>query len=284
MTSARHILGTVQAILDAAGTDEPRAVLLVGSRADGVAAADANVNVLVLHPAPPSAVVLSRPAPAPRAVRRPITLFTNIVVPGTPELSIEIVDLPGLERVEQMMSGICALDNPMASELELPAPDVMEIRFLARLRSGRVIQGADVADEWRGRLHTDRLPSLYAVCTFLVARHYGNRAARAAREEDRLTAGLLSHTAAEHLAYAAAALHGVVLHEPKKLGQHISVLVAAAAPLPRVLTELERFMYAEGVAVRIELLAEWSGDLLDRLTTDPAFEDAAAFVHERLSE
>lgn len=181
-----------------------------------------------------------------------------------------------LDRVSAMMAGVAMLDRPDASELGLPAPDLMEIRFLARLRSGAVIEGADIAAAWRSRLHTDRLLSFYAACTFDVAQHYRRRADAAIADGDLLTAGLLAHTAAEHLAFCAVVPRGVVLHESKKLGAHIAAL--RGLPVPRVLAELEDFVWEPRPTTRTRLLAEWTADLLVHLRADPGFADTVTFL------
>ncbi len=269
-------------ILRLHGMTPPWGLLLVGSRALGTGAADSNVNLLVIDPEVSSAQPVGA---CPGTVRRPTTLCDNIIVEpahGAPEISIEVVGGAALHRLAEVMAAVEVLDNPDASKLGLPAPDLMEIRLLARLISGTVLEGAGEVAAWRDRMHVSRVPSWYVACTFEVARHYYVRAQAALADGDRLSAALVAHTAAEHLAFCAAVPHGLLLHESKKLGAHIGALRALQSggpeELPRVLLELEQYLWTPVPELRIRLLAEWADDLLDYLRGKAEFGDAIAFL------
>jgi hypothetical protein len=252
-------------------------VLVVGSRAECVSQDSSNINILVLGHTASWLTDLQHAG----ATIRPMTLLDNAIVHvRDAEVSLEIVGEQTRDRLAEVMESVVVLDDPGREKLELPALDLFELRLMARLESGIVLQRGDVVRQWRRALRVDRFRSYYVACTYLVAQHYLRKSLTSAIDGDELGAVLRSNTAAEHLAYSALASYGHLLHDSKNLGRHVSAVLQREPNPPTVLHELGSLLTtgADRIQIRSTLLRDWSAQLLAAISTDASLADAYSFL------
>lgn len=256
---------------------EQAGVLIVGSRAEAIAEDSSNANLLLLGC--PRQWVAGLEAKG--AIIRPMTLLDNaIVYVGQTEMSLDIVSEPARDRLADVMASVVVLDDPTNSNLELPALDLFELRLMARLESGVILQSEAVVQSWRHALRVERFRSYYVVCTYLVAQHYLNKSLASAADGDQLGAMLRSNTAAEHLAYSALALYGHLLHESKNLGRHVATVLKEDPDAPVALRKLGDLLATgpDRLDTRSQCLHSWSKQLLTAIAADPSLVDAHSFL------
>jgi len=268
-------------------------VLLAGSFAEGVAMRGSNVNVIVVDAPRGWAPTVDGHPPTPRqapqhpvvqrpVVLRPMTLADNHIVDLDPTIvSIDVLRPDRLHDLAALASGMAMVADPRTPDLSLPVLDVLEIRLLARLRSGRVLYGADTVDRWRERLALYWLPAFHCATTYLAGVHFHGKAVTAHRDGMPVDAAVLLRLAVEHLLIAALAADGRVLHEVKNLGRTVAASLSTWAPPPRVLAEAATLL-GRGLRGEPELLAlvdDLAADLLDRLPTARYGPVAAAYLH-----
>ncbi|MFE9660196.1 hypothetical protein [Streptomyces sp. NPDC005955] len=212
---------------------EESSVLLVGSTAEGVAMRGSNVNVLVLD-APDDWTPDHEDT---RSVLRPMSLVRNHIIPGNPVINMDVLRPRPLHDLATLASGMSRVQDPATPDLELPVLDVLEIRFLARLRGGKVLHGPETTELWRERTGVRWLPAFHCATTYLTAVHFRNKAMSAHADRLPLDALVLFRLAVEHLLLSALAAEGRVLHEVKNLGRHIGAVLAIRNQPPRLFQE-----------------------------------------------
>ncbi|MER5887200.1 hypothetical protein ABT160_25540 [Streptomyces sp. NPDC001941] len=211
--------GGTAALLDRFDWPEGSGVLLAGSTAEGVAMPGSNVNVLVLD-APVDW------SPDPGSLLRPMGLARNHLCGEDPVVNMDVLRSGPLHDLAALAAGMARVADPSVPDLELPVLDVLEIRFLARLRGGTVVRGGPVVERWRARAEVRWLPVFHCATTFLTAGHYRAKAETALAAGLDLDASVLYRLAAEHLLVSALAAHGRVLHEVKNLGRNVGAVLA----------------------------------------------------------
>jgi hypothetical protein len=247
-------------------------VLLTGSRAEAVSQRSSNLNLLVLG-GPRSWVTGLRGA---GVVVRPMTLLDNVIVTVHDiEVSLDIVDEAARDRLTAVLTALDVLDDPAGDPLALPALDLFELRLMARLAGGTVVQSPELVREWARLLQVHRFRSYYVACTYLVAGHYLRKSLQSAAEDDHLGAVLRSTTAAEHLAYSALAMRGQFVYESKNLSRQVLAALRRDPAAPGALRELGDLVRSHpDPAGRAPVLRRWSAELLARAAADPSLADA----------
>ncbi|GFH38977.1 hypothetical protein [Streptomyces pacificus] len=204
-------------------------VLLAGSTAEGVAMRGSNVNVLVLD-APDD---WTPDHEGTGSVLRPMSLAHNHLFSDDPPVNMDVLRPRPLHDLAELAAGMARIQDPGTPDLELPVLDVLEIRFLSRLRGGQVLHGAETVERWRQRTGVRWLPAFHCATTYLTADHFRHKAMTAHADGLPLDASVLFRLAVEHLLVSALAAEGRVLHEVKNLGRTIgAVLATGARPSP----------------------------------------------------
>ncbi|MFF8288714.1 hypothetical protein ACF068_05700 [Streptomyces sp. NPDC016309] len=251
-------------------------VLLAGSTAEGVAMRGSNVNVLVIG-APDDWA----PAGGPEEpVLRPMGLARNYLYEHDPAVNMDVLRPDRMDDLAGLARGMARLQDPSTPDLELPVLDTLEIRFLARLRAGRILHGDRVVAEWRDRMGLRWLPAFHCATTYLTAVHFHRKAVTALADGLPLDASVLLRLAVEHLLVSALAAGGRVLHEVKNLGRNVGAALAADPEGPLLLREA-RTLLGGGTEPRPEtfaLIERYSADLLHRLPSTAHGRPAAAYL------
>ncbi|GAA2221712.1 hypothetical protein GCM10010360_46380 [Streptomyces nogalater] len=192
-----------------------------------------NVNVLVLN-APDDWAPDHGGA---GSVLRPMSLARNHLFSGDPVINMDVLRPRPLHDLAELASGMARIQDPGTPDLELPVLDVLEIRFLSRLRGGRVLHGPETVERWRLRTGVRWLPAFHCATTYLTADHFRRKAMTAHADRLTLDASVLFRLAVEHLLISALAAEGRVLHEVKNLGRTIGAVLAGGARPSRLLEE-----------------------------------------------
>ncbi|MFJ8584835.1 hypothetical protein ACIRD2_09265 [Streptomyces sp. NPDC093595] len=256
-------------------------VLLAGSTAEGVAMRGSNVNVLVID-APAD---WTPPADGPRQpVLRPMSLARNYLYEDDPVITLDVLRPERMADLAGLAEGMSRIRDPLTPDLELPVLDILEIRLLARLRSGRIVHGDRVVAGWRERMRLRWLPAFHCATTYLTAEHFHRKAMTAHADGLPLDASVLLRLAVEHLLISALAADGRVLHEVKNLGRNVAAARSAGARSPRLLREAEDLLgrTAKAEPETFALIEECSADLLHRLPSTAHGRPAAAYLDGRV--
>ncbi|MEU2060966.1 hypothetical protein [Streptomyces sp. NPDC013455] len=251
-------------------------VLLAGSTAEGVAMRGSNVNVLVLD-APDD---WTPDHESTGSVLRPMSLARNHLFPGDPVVNMDVLRARPLHDLAELASGMSRIQDPGTPDLELPVLDTLEIRFLSRLRGGRVLHGPETVERWRLRTGVRWLPAFHCATTYLTADHFRRKALTAHADRLPLDASVLFRLAVEHLLISALAAEGRVLHEVKNLGRTIGAVRAAGARQSRLFEQAVRLLghgMEPGPAL-FALFDECSAHLLRGLGSAPYGRTAADYL------
>ncbi|MFE4858501.1 hypothetical protein [Streptomyces sp. NPDC056670] len=251
-------------------------VLLAGSTAEGVAMRGSNVNVLVLD-APDDWLPADD---GTESVVRPMSLARNYLCSRDPVINMDILRSEPLRSLAELATGMARIQDPLTPDLELPVLDALEMRFLSRLRSGRIVSGAPAVEHWRQRTQVRWLPEFHCATTYLTADHFRRKAMTAHADQLPVDASVLLRLTVEHLLISALAGCGHVLHEVKNLGRNITSVLASGTRGPRLFEEAESLL-EHGMKPTPELFA-WidacSADLLRWLPSSTHGRSAAAYL------
>ncbi|MEU6332503.1 hypothetical protein ABZ851_35435 [Streptomyces sp. NPDC047049] len=255
---------------------EESGVLLAGSTTEGVAMRGSNVNVLVLDA--PDDWTPDHEGTGP--VLRPMSLARNHLFSGDPVVNMDVLRPRPLRDLAELASGMSRIQDPGTPDLELPVLDVLEIRFLSRLRGGRVLHGPETVERWRQRTGVRWLPAFHCATTYLTADHFRRKAMTAHADRLPLDASVLFRLAVEHLLISALAAEGRVLHEVKNLGRTIGAVLSAGARPSRLFKEAGNLLDhgTEPGPALFSRFDECSADLLRGLGAAPHGHTAAEYL------
>lgn len=206
-------------------------LLLVGSYAAGVAHSRSDLDfVLLLEDdevfEPPAALV---------AAERRSTFSRDVLVDlGGIALHFEVVHASALTALRGP-----ARDMEAAGRGTIPLLQLLEVRFLIRLRDGAEVRGAERIRAWRDDLGVAALPDfLVAINLEAAAHHLENAFRRVVEEDDDLTGLILTRLAVEAIVEAALAACGVLTIDLKQVPRRAAALHAEGRAVPDVLLHL----------------------------------------------
>lgn len=252
-------------------------VLLTGSHAEGTALRDANLNIMVVG-APAGWV----PSDGGDPVFRPMSIARNHLFDSDPEVCIDVIRSERIPDLIEITRDMARIEDPSTPDLSLPLLDVLEVRALARLRSGRVLHGAAAVERWRGLLHVSELPAFYCTVTYLACEHFLGRAGTAHEAGFAVDESVLTRIALEDLLVSALAAEGRVLYSVKNLGRSIAASLRGASAPPRVLTEAGALLGGGATgSASPALISDLAADLLDWLPTAPYGATAARYIRAK---
>ena len=252
------------------------AILAVGSAVEGPPPTSSDVDFLVLLsggdlPPTPTAGVASR--------RTTIGIDYVVETPmGT--LNPEFVPEETCERLSPLADAI-------ASALERGRPDDLpylqprEARLVDRLRSGRVLAGAERVAHWSRRLRPHLILPYWVTGHLLGAEHVLTSALRNLERGDRETALLRARMGAESLVLPALACHGIVAFDLKHAATQARKLASTDRPLPTVLARLLELQLPPpsiDAGAYIKRLAEAALELLELVESENAVAPAARLL------
>jgi hypothetical protein len=186
-----------------------QAMLLVGSRADGLDYPGSDVDFLAVYG---SDAEFPAEVACPHAVRSDSSLGRNWI--GTlhgEEVNVECVSLRTLLRVSAI-----ALSPLTARRTAVLQP--LEIRLLGRLSTGLPVGGSVTGAQLVGPEPLHRLPAVAFTMHYLGVTSHLELARGSAMAADSLGGDLVLLVAASGLGLAALAVRDVVVYAPKKIG------------------------------------------------------------------
>lgn len=147
------------------GSGDPVGALLVGSVAEGYQTASSDVDVLFLTYADRDELRRT----SDLVIESGLSTETLTYASGV-EINTEIIcrdDYAALATQLDQVAGSTAMGGQLR---KLPMLDKYSLRFLHRLRTGIVLFGPDVVDEFRADFHVRSLPLYLSVKYFVLAR------------------------------------------------------------------------------------------------------------------
>ena len=229
-------------ILDRAVVFPPEAgVLLVGSYAEGLAHPASDLDFLVLLEGDEA----MRQEEQHAAVGHPSTIADEILLLANGvEVNFEAVRWPAITPLAQSAQHLALFSGSYDGPPSLPMLQVIEMRFLSRLRSGIPLRGLPRIAAWRERLHADLLPHYWATVNWVGAMDYlEDASSRLERPSDRLAGAIMARIAAEGLILSALAYGGVVLHDLKNASLHVTRMIARGDRLLPPLLDMEELLF-----------------------------------------
>ena len=264
--SARHALARsgigLSELIPALGAGPDAAVLLVGSHATGRASADSDLDFLILlegeeEYASPRVGSKLRMA-TPIAER-------HLALAGSLEVDVEVIRA---EPLSLLVEGIHRLDQlgsrPDAAFAGFPILQDIELRIMARLRSGIVLSGDDRVTRWRADLGTGLLP-MYATLMYFLGAMASLEDSFSLLQSDSssLGAAIAGRAAAERLALSALAYYGNIEIELRYALELTAKSTRDGDPIPKILTDLGGMLFPDIRLVReyFDRVFEYAVDL-----------------------
>jgi predicted nucleotidyltransferase len=216
-------------------------LLLVGSYAGGVAHSRSDVDFVVLLE-DTDELDLRHPL---RPRERRSTYSRDVLLDvGEIALHLEVVRDGAREALRGPARDMEA--SALGRDAAIPLLQLLEVRFLIRLRDGVVLGGASRVEEWRADLRVASLPDvLIAINLEAAGHHLENAYRRVVEEQDDLTGTILVRLAAEGIVEAALVACGVLTIDLKQAPRRAAALRADGVALPSVLLDLERVLVPE---------------------------------------
>lgn len=172
--------------------DEPVGTLLVGSVAEGYQTASSDVDILFVSYASRQDL-----QPSAQLIISSGQSSETLSYASGVEINTEVVcweDYSSLADQLDQVAGATALGGGLK---KLPMLDKYALRFLHRLRTGIVLDGGDVVDEFRADFHVGSLPLYLSVKNLVLARE----ALEDARSASIETVGLVEFSCRNVLEY-----------------------------------------------------------------------------------
>ncbi|GLH99772.1 hypothetical protein [Phytohabitans aurantiacus] len=189
--------------------EDARAVLLVGSRADGLDYAGSDIDFLAVYE---SESRIPATIPFPGAVRTDSSLGGNWL--GTmrgEEVNVETVSMATVRRVAALAAA--PLTGHRTAVLQ-----PLEVRLLSRLATGQPVGGGPSGARLAGTTPLRRLPAVVTAMHCLGVASYLDVARSWSVGADALAADLVLLAATNTLGMAALAVRDTVVYAPKKVG------------------------------------------------------------------
>jgi hypothetical protein len=218
------------------------AILLVGSHASGMAAADSDLDFLVLLE---GAEQYAGPTVGNSLRMTADLVDRQLAQVGPLEVDIEIVRAEQLSARAAGLGGLGRLpERPAAVFDHFPVLHDIEIRALERLRSGIPLHGHGRIARWREQFHTGQLP-LYRALTGYLAAMTWLEDAFGLRELDlsELAPAIAARAGAAELIAAALAYRGRVLLDLRFGQKFAKEWIGSGDPFPAVLSDFGRALF-----------------------------------------
>lgn len=185
-----------RAVRDAFGEDKPVGVLLVGSVAEGYQTPSSDIDLLFITYAERDSLRSSEQMVIWSGRSSETLTYADGI-----EINTEVIcrdDYALLADQLDQVGGAAAMGSDLT---KLPMLDKYALRFLHRLRTGIVLFGSDVAEEFRADFHVGSLPLYLSVRNLVLARE----ALEDARSASTATTGLVEficHNTLEYCLFA----------------------------------------------------------------------------------